>query len=483
MVVAKRSRWLFFVAMKARKRNLTLLLISTSLVLLLVLQALWLHSVYQQQSRGFERETRALLRTTVFELHDSLVQHNLQPLKGDSGRITIRRNILADTIKNDWIKMAGDPPASVRIYVSNGSSDTLARFVSPIISGIRGNPQVRQFSLRLNSDTLGTERVSREYKKRLATIGIHLPFELRCVVRELPFPPPTEPLFSNLVMTPQGGYEVRFQRVQWLMLQKIAPQVLFSVFLTALTVISFILLYRALRTQQRLMELKNDFISNMTHELKTPLATVSVALEALTHFNALDNPKRTQEYLEIAKNELNRLALLTDKVLRASAFEKEGIDFEPESVAFDAVVQQVLASMKLLFEKRNARVNFETEGDDFEVLGSKTHLTNVIFNLVDNALKYSDDEPRLTIRLVEHAGAVAITISDQGIGIPAEYQHKIFEQFFRVPTGNVHTRKGYGLGLNYVASVVRSHNGTIDLESAEGKGSAFTITVPKHRKT
>lgn len=478
--MAKRRRCRFFVLMKTRKKNLALLLISTSLVLLLVLQALWLHSVYQQQSRGFERETRGLLRTTVFEMHDSLVQRNLQPLMGDSGRITISRSFVADTIKNDWIRRAPDPTASVRIYVANGSSDTLARLVSPIIAGIRGNPQVRQFSLRLGGDSLRTESVSVEYKKRLAALGIHLPFELTCIAREVSFPPPNEAAFADLVMTPQGGYRVQFQGLTWLMLQKIAPQILFSVFLTALTLISFVMLYRALRTQQRLMELKNDFISNMTHELKTPLATVSVALEALTSFNALDNPKRTHEYLEIAKNELNRLALLTDKVLRASAFEKEGIDFEPEPVEFKEVVQQVLASMKLIFEKRNARVSFEMEGHSFGVVGSNTHLTNVIFNLVDNALKYSEGEPVLAIRLTEQPAAVLITVADQGMGIPTEYQNKIFEQFFRVPTGNVHTRKGYGLGLHYVASVVRSHNGTITLQSAAGKGTTFTITLPKH---
>jgi two-component system phosphate regulon sensor histidine kinase PhoR len=468
--------------MKKPKRNLTLFLISTSLLLLLILQALWLHSLFQQESRSFERETRSLLRTTVFDLHDSLVQQNLQPLMGDSGRVVIRKTVVSDTATSEWLKRPAEGNASVRIYISNGSTDTLSRFISPLISGIRGNPQVRQFSLRLGSDTLRVADVSREYSKRLAGIGIEQPFELRCVARELRFPPPpADSTFAQLVITPQGAFDVHFPGLHWLLLRKITPQILFSVFLTALTLISFLLLYRALRAQQRLMDLKNDFISNMTHELKTPVATVSVALEALTHFNVLDNPKRTHEYLEIAKNELNRLALLTDKVLRASAFEKEGIDFEPELVDLQHVVPQVLGSMKLLFEKRRADVQFETEGAPFLVTGSKTHLTNVVFNLVDNALKYSDDPPTLRLRLVEQANAVVFSVADQGIGIPAEYQSRIFEQFFRVPTGNVHTRKGYGLGLNYVASVVRSHQGTIDVQSTEGKGTTFVITLTKQR--
>jgi signal transduction histidine kinase len=225
--------------------------------------------------------------------------------------------------------------------------------------------------------------------------------------------------------------------------------------------------------------MKIDFISNITHELKTPVTTVSVALEALRDFKGLENPQTTKEYLDIAQGELNRLTLLTDKILKTAIFENKGIGFEPEPVDMLKTVDQILHSMKLVFEKQKAKVRFERQGDAFTIVGGSVHLTNVIYNLLDNALKYSGGEPNITITLQEDQQQVTLRVSDKGIGIPGEYSKKIFEKFFRVPTGDVHNVKGYGLGLSYVQAVIRSHNGSIDVASKPGEGSTFTISLPK----
>jgi two-component system, OmpR family, phosphate regulon sensor histidine kinase PhoR len=261
--------------------------------------------------------------------------------------------------------------------------------------------------------------------------------------------------------------------------KQIAPQILFSVLLTVVTVIAFFVLYRSLRTQQRLIGLKNDFISNVSHELKTPVATVSVALEALKNFHALHDPKRTQEYLDIAQMELNRLTLMTDKILKSAVFESKGITLQQESVDLATITAQVLDSMKLIFEKNQAQTNFSTEGNDFTVNGSAAHLTNVVYNLIDNALKYSPVQPRLFVHLKNNPETVTLTIQDNGLGIAPEYKKRIFEKFFRIPTGDIHNIKGYGLGLSYVASVIEEHRGSIDVVSEAGKGSTFIIHLPK----
>jgi signal transduction histidine kinase len=135
--------------------------------------------------------------------------------------------------------------------------------------------------------------------------------------------------------------------------------------------------------------------------------------------------------------------------------------------------------MKLVFEKQKALIHFNTEGNDFNLLGGVTHLTSVIYNVLDNALKYSPVNPEINISLRENKETITLCIQDNGIGIAPEYKTKVFEKFFRVPTGNVHTIKGYGLGLSYVANVVKSHNGTIEVESEPGKGSTFIIRLPK----
>lgn len=263
----------------------------------------------------------------------------------------------------------------------------------------------------------------------------------------------------------------------WLMRQILQP-ILFSILLLSITILSFVLLYRNLRKQQRLAELKNEFISNITHELKTPIATVGVAIEALKSFNAMDNPQRTREYLDISGNELQRLSLLVDKVLKLSMFEKKEIDLKYENLDLYDLAQEVIASLKLQIEKYHAQVNLFHEGET-SLQGDRLHLLSVIFNLVDNALKYSKDNPVMHISITGNAQEVMMKVSDNGIGIPAEYREKVFEKFFRVPHGDTHNAKGYGLGLSYVAQVIRKHSGEIKIENGNESGTTFTITIPK----
>lgn len=260
--------------------------------------------------------------------------------------------------------------------------------------------------------------------------------------------------------------------------QKIAPQILFSFLLFACVALAFLFVYQSLRQQMRLTELKNEFIRNMTHELKTPISTVSVAIEALQNFDALTDPARTREYLAISQLELNRLSLLVDKVLRMSLFERGDAELKNEPLDLRALVEEVLAAMKLQFEKYRAEVNFSVSGTDFSLRGDRLHLVSVLYNLLENALKYSPLPAKISVNLVHSELGLTLQVRDQGRGIPAEYLGRVFEKFFRVPTGDVHDVKGHGLGLNYVAGVLRLHRGSIEVESREGVGTAFTVRLP-----
>lgn len=273
-------------------------------------------------------------------------------------------------------------------------------------------------------------------------------------------------------------YVASFSGYQWPLVQKIIPQISFSVFLFALVCLSFILLYRSLRNEQRLVALKNNFVSNMTHELKTPISTIGVALEALQNFRALDDPKKTREYLDISKTELGRLSLLVDRVLKMSQFEKGEKGFKFIEVNLCEVVDEVLESMHLQIERQHATVHTDCDPETGLLRGDRVHLTNVIFNLLDNSLKYGGEETKIDIALKPIGPELELTIRDNGPGIPKEYQEKVFDRFFRVPEGNVHTVKGHGLGLSYVAEVVHSHKGTIHLESSREHGTTFTIKLP-----
>ncbi|HEY8967952.1 MAG TPA: HAMP domain-containing sensor histidine kinase, partial [Puia sp.] len=275
------------------------------------------------------------------------------------------------------------------------------------------------------------------------------------------------------------SYQVHLENTFWLTAGRLGPQLLFSLVLVSVTILSFLLLYRNWRQQQKLIVLKNDFISNITHELKTPIATVSVAVEALKEFDALKDPVRTREYLEISTHELQRLSLLVDKVLKLSLFEKQEIELRKDEFDLKVLVEDIMASMRLQFEKYHANIHFQTDEEKFFLRADKLHFTSVIYNLLDNALKYSKAAPRVMVHLQGENEFVLLSVSDNGIGIPTSYLDKIFDKFFRVPTGDHHNVKGYGLGLSYVAYVVNRHGGEIRVRSEEGVGSHFTIKIPR----
>ena len=345
--------------------------------------------------------------------------------------------------------------------------------------------------IKLNLDSLRIDDIAAHYWLALMNQKIDLPFRIRRLHqsqlsglssknREINFEQfqgiTTNPTFAG--MPKYNVYLAQFPEYQAFLFRKIVPQILFSLLLFGMTALAFGLVYRSLRQQERLTALKNDFISNITHELKTPIATVSVAIEAMQNFNALQKPELTKEYLDISKNELSRLSMLVDKVLKLSVFEQKEPELNKEIVDMATLVAQVLDSMRLQFEKMNVKIAFDTEGSENATIeADKMHMTSVIYNLLDNALKYSGKNIHISIR--EQTDSLHLRIEDDGCGIANEYQDKIFDKFFRVPTGDVHNVKGYGLGLSYVASVVRQHGGRIEVQSILEKGSTFSVFLPR----
>jgi signal transduction histidine kinase len=251
-----------------------------------------------------------------------------------------------------------------------------------------------------------------------------------------------------------------------------------TVLLVGCTSYCFGYMLHTILKQKKLSEIKNDFINNMTHELKTPITTVSAAVQALQHFDALRDTARTRSYLDMAEKQLQRLSGLVEKVLDTAASEKEELVLHPEKVNLAELLEEVVNIHKLNASKP---VSFDIyiSLPDPEIMADKTHLGNALSNLVDNAIKYSKEKAEISIRCRKQGNDLMIRIRDKGIGIPKAYQHNIFEKFFRVPTGNLHDVKGFGLGLSYVRSVITRHHGTIRVQSEEGKGTEFIIILPQ----
>ena len=210
---------------------------------------------------------------------------------------------------------------------------------------------------------------------------------------------------------------------------------------------------------------------------KLLLSTVVILLK---NFNAIEDTARTEEYLDISRLELQRLELLVDKVLKLSMFENKRMELQKEPLDLKLLVNEVVGSLRLQLEKSHAQINLTSEGDTM-LRADRLHLLSVLFNLLDNALKYSNgNHNKIDIDITGTEENIVLIVRDNGIGIPAQYTNKIFEKFFRVPSGNQHNAKGHGLGLSYVSEVVRQHGGAINVQSQEGEGSIFTITLPKN---
>lgn len=449
-------------------------------------QLYWLKKAYEREERTLEIRTNMAFRETIFSLQAVKLNLDKEFFEGDEkkgiGRVHVPPNqkmVRLVNVLRDKIRDSVQKERSINspvVFSENNTLDT-SEFAR---SGLRKNKRVMQFLYDMESlqDSIKVHEIDTAYARRLQLQGTDVPFQISrlegSTERE-------ERMYNEVTIGFQTPitYKVQISDTTSYLLKRILAPIVLSFFLVAFTIVSFSLLYRNLLRQRRLADIKNEFISNITHELKTPIATVSVAIEALRSFNANMDAQKTKEYLDISANELQRLSLLVDKVLKLSMFENREVELKYEPLDMKELVEEVTASMRLQAEKHKAIIHVTTEGDtQFE--GDRLHLVSVIFNLVDNALKYGNGSPNIKIGIAGKENAIKLSITDNGIGVPPEYKEKIFEKFFRVPTGNLHNAKGYGLGLSYVAHVIEKHKGTINVESVEGNGSKFNIRLPKH---
>jgi two-component system phosphate regulon sensor histidine kinase PhoR len=252
-----------------------------------------------------------------------------------------------------------------------------------------------------------------------------------------------------------------------------------SILFILVIIFCFYYAIRIILKQKALSDIKNDFINNMTHEFKTPLATVSLAVEALQDPELSNQDTFRNRYLGIIREENKRLVTQVEKVLQAAALDRNEFNLKLESIHLPAMLQACMDQFALQVENRGGKLEFIGDMKDPYIVGDVFHLTHLFNNLLDNANKYSPSNPKIRVAVKEQGSEVQITFQDQGIGMSRDAVKKIFDKFYRVPTGNVHDVKGFGLGLSYVKTMLEAHHGTIQVQSELGKGSTFTINLPK----
>ena len=216
----------------------------------------------------------------------------------------------------------------------------------------------------------------------------------------------------------------------------------------------------------------------MTHEFKTPISTISLATEMLSDKNIGASPDRSERFLKMIQEENKRLSVLVESILQTALLDKGEFKLKKSDFNLHEIILQSIKNIQLQIEKQGGKINVNLNAENDLLFADKVHLTNIIFNLLDNAIKYSKENPVIEIGTENSARGIILKVSDNGIGISKENLKKIFEKFYRVPTGNVHNVKGFGLGLSYVKAIVEKHGGDIFAESEPGKGSVFTLFIP-----
>lgn len=243
-------------------------------------------------------------------------------------------------------------------------------------------------------------------------------------------------------------------------------------------ILAFAYTIHTILRQKKLSEIKNDFINNMTHELKTPISTISLACEALADPDMDKSPAKVDSFVGMIRDENKRLGVLVENVLRSAVLDKGEVVVKPQSIDAKALIEGVIQNIQIQVERKQGQIYTNLMAENHVIEGDKIHLTNVLYNLIDNALKYTPEQPEIEIATRNKGNCLVISVKDNGIGISRENQKKIFDKLYRVPTGNIHNVKGFGLGLSYVKNIIDKHHGKIAVNSDLNKGSTFNLFIP-----
>ncbi|MFT5183654.1 MAG: two-component system phosphate regulon sensor histidine kinase PhoR [Flavobacteriales bacterium] len=283
-----------------------------------------------------------------------------------------------------------------------------------------------------------------------------------------PNDPVSDPNYLRVFFPYRNHYLLR---TMWVMLA-------LSAILILVIMLAFSYAITTIYRQKQISEVKNDFINNMTHELKTPISTISLACEALSDPDMMSSQKQLKTFVGMIQDENRRLGVLVENVLRSAILDKGEMELNIVRLNVHELIETVIKNIAIQIKKKGGRIKTDLTSLNPVVEGDRVHVTNVVYNLIDNAIKYSLESPEVTISTEDREGGVVLSFKDNGMGINKENQKKIFDKLYRVPTGNVHNVKGFGLGLSYVKAVVEKHNGEITVDSELNQGSTFNIYLP-----
>ncbi len=429
------------------------ILISLSLLGLIYFQFTWLTSARNTK----EKQLRENIFLATTEAAEKLMENKSDFLLLNKNKDL---NFSSEKLKLDILR-----PSVVQRFTKDEINAVIRRsFDKRLLEGI-------QFEFAVSDNSITGEQVQSEQFFKYFIDSTHN------TNVAIPLTPPPGSTYENLakeeflvVIVPNQS-SIVFKEILWF--------IIVSVLFTMIIITAFFITIKALLRQKKLSEIKSDFINNMTHEFKTPLATISLAVDALKNDKVVTDKSKHDYFTDIIKEENKRMNKQVETILQAALFDKKEIQLSNKLISAHDLIQTAVNNIKLPLEEKSGTIDLELKATADTIFGDELHFANIINNLLENAVKYSK-ESGLFIRIIteNNRNQLVIKISDNGIGMSRETLKKIFEKFYRAHTGNIHNVKGFGLGLNYVKSMVEAHKGSIKAESSLGIGSTFIIHLP-----
>lgn len=334
------------------------------------------------------------------------------------------------------------------------------------------------------------EQLKSLFEKELREYGIKTPFEfgiysngLATKVKSEKFKYDKKNTFDTPIFTDNDGVSkyqllVSFPKKKSFLISDLIGIATLAFLFTAIIIVAYYTALNQLNKQRHISEIKTDFINNMTHEFKTPIATINLALDAIKNPKIIDDKEKVHRYLQMIKDENKRMHAQVENVLRISKLERKELDIKKESCNMHDIIEEAVEHVSLIIEDREGEINVDLKAVKTTVLLNDVHFTNVLVNILENAIKYSPEKPIINVTSENIKNFIVIKVKDQGQGISKAAQKKIFDKFYREHTGDIHNVKGHGLGLAYVKRIVDDHHGEVMVESEKGKGSTFIIKLP-----
>jgi len=460
---------------------------------LIFVQAYWIKNAWQVKEQQFDQLVSRLMIEIAREVEQreatKLINHQKDPLSTDTGFFALPRPDLARRNISSTTETPGEDSEGMRIDHDrkpkmNEWLKNRREFVDRVIAGmILVSPEIEK--------RVSVTEMEEVIHKLLRENGIESPFEY-AVLRfnnEVAFSsatynPAAEAEFFKVQLFPEDVFfnanflSIYFPDKKNMIFKSLSYLAISSLVLSLAIVVSFTITIVIVFRQKRLSDIRSDFVSNMTHELKTPISTISLASQMLGDKSIPNEVKRTEHISKIISEECRRLGNQVEKVLQTAVFDKGKLKLRLNEVDMHEIISGVIDNFSIQVRNRNGKISTTFRAENHVLNADQVHITNVLSNLLDNAIKYCNINPEIHIETTDKGDFFLVSVRDNGIGISKADQKRVFEKFYRVPTGNVHTVKGFGLGLSYVKMIMEEHHGYVDVESELYKGSKFKLYLP-----